>query len=153
MDSIPVGVVGGLEFSPDGGKLALTINTARSPSDTYVLALGEGALAYGELERWTFSEVGGLDVDGFREPELIEYDTFDEVGGAPRKIPAWLYTPAGPGPHPVVISIHGGPEGQARPTFSSTYQLWMDMPGVAVLTSTCAAPRATARPTSSSTMA
>ena len=133
VDSIPVGVVGGLEFSPDGGKLALTINTARSPSDTYVLALGEGALAYGELERWTYSEVGGLDVDDFREPELIEYDTFDEVSGAPRKIPAWLYTPAGPGPHPVVISIHGGPEGQARPTFSSTYQLWMDTLGVAVL--------------------
>ena len=133
VDNIPVGVVGGLEFSPDGGKLALTINTARSPSDTYVLALGEGALAYGELERWTFSEVGGLDVDGFREPELIEYDTFDEVSGAPRKIPAWLYTPAGPGPHPVVISIHGGPEGQARPTFLDAYQLWMDTLGVAVL--------------------
>jgi dipeptidyl aminopeptidase/acylaminoacyl peptidase len=33
----------------------------------------------------------------------------------------------------VVISIHGGPEGQARPYFSSTYQLWLEKLGVAVL--------------------
>lgn len=133
VDSIPTGVVGGLEFSPNGRQLALTINTARSPSDTYVLSLGRGALDYGKLERWTDSEVGGLDTTAFREPELIEFPTFDEVDGATRMIPAWLYKPAGPGPHPVVISIHGGPEGQARPWFSSTYQLWLEKLGVAVL--------------------
>ena len=48
-------------------------------------------------------------------------------------IPAWLYKPAGPGPHPVIISIHGGPESQSRPWFSSTYQLWLEKLGVAVL--------------------
>ncbi len=133
VDSIPTGLVGGLEFSPDGRKLALTINTARSPSDTYVLSLGRGALDYGKLERWTYSEVGGLDTTAFIEPELIEFPTFDEVDGVARKIPAWLYKPRGPGPHPVVISIHGGPEGQARPAFSSTYQLWLEKLGVAVL--------------------
>ena len=133
VDSIPVGLVGGLEFSPDGRKLALTINTARSPSDSYVLSLGRKPLDYGELERWTFSEVGGLDTSAFREPELIEFPTFDEVDGSPRKIPAWIYKPAGPGPHPVVISIHGGPEGQARPGFTSTYQLWLAKLGVAVI--------------------
>ena len=131
--SIPVGLVGGLEFSPDGNKLALTINTAKSPSDTYVLYLGSDALDYGRLERWTFSEVGGLDTTTFREPELIQYPTFDDVDGKPRQIPAWLYKPAGDGPFPVVISIHGGPEGQARPAFSSTYQLWLEKLGVAVL--------------------
>jgi dipeptidyl aminopeptidase/acylaminoacyl peptidase len=120
-------------FSPDGSKLALTINTARSPSDTYVLHLGGDALDYGRLERWTYSEVGGLDTTAFREPELIEFPTFDTVDGQPRKIPAWLYRPAGDGPFPVVISIHGGPEGQARPAFSSTYQLWLEKLGAAVL--------------------
>ena len=133
VDSIPVGLVGGLEFSPDGRSLALTINTANSPSDSFVLSLGRKALDYGELERWTYSEVGGLDTTAFRQPELIEFATFDEVDGIARKIPAWLYKPAGPGPHPVVISIHGGPEGQARPAFSSTYQLWLEKLGVAVL--------------------
>jgi dipeptidyl aminopeptidase/acylaminoacyl peptidase len=133
VNSIPVGLVGELEFSPDGNKLALTINTAKSPSDTYVLYLDGDALSYGKLERWTFSEVGGLDTTTFREPELIQYPTFDDVDGKPRQIPAWLYKPAGSGPFPVVISIHGGPEGQARPAFSSTYQLWLEKLGVAIL--------------------
>ena len=133
IDSIPVGLAGGLEFSPDGRRLAMTINTANSPSDTYVLDLGRKPLDYGKLTRWTYSEVGGLDTSAFREPELIEFPTFDTLDGEPRRIPSWLYKPAGPGPHPVVISIHGGPEGQARPAFSSTYQLWLAKLGVAVL--------------------
>ncbi len=133
VDNIPVGIVGGLEFSPDSSKLALTINTAKSPSDTYVLDLGRGALEHGKLERWTFSEVGGLDTSSFREPELIEFPTFDKVDGSPRRIPAWLYKPAGEGPFPVVVSIHGGPESQARPFFSSSYQLWLEKLGVAIV--------------------
>jgi dipeptidyl aminopeptidase/acylaminoacyl peptidase len=133
IDSIPVGLVGGLEFSPDDSRLAMTINTANSPSDTYVLELGRGALDYAELVRWTQSEVGGLDTTTFIEPELIEFPTFDEVDGAPRKIPSWIYKPRGSGPFPVVVSIHGGPESQARPAFSSTYQLWLEKLGVAVI--------------------
>ena len=133
VDGLPIGIVGGLEFSPNGRQLALTINTATSPSDTYVLKLGRKPLDAGKLERWTYSEVGGLDTTSFRAPELIEFPTFDEVDGSPRMIPAWLYKPAGPGPHPVVVSIHGGPEGQARPWFSSTYQMWIEKLGVAVL--------------------
>ena len=133
MDSIPLGLAGGLTFSPNGRRLAMTLNTARSPSDTFVLDLGRGALDYGKLVRWTFSEVGGLDTRRFREPELIEYPSFDRLDGQRRRIPAWLYKPAGDGPFPVVISIHGGPEGQARPGFSSTYQLWLQQLGVAVL--------------------
>lgn len=131
--SIPVGLVFGLEFSPNNRRLAMTINTASSPSDTFVLDLGAGPLDYGKLERWTYSEVGGLDTTTFREPELITFPTFDEVDGRPREIPAWLYKPAGDGPFPVVVSIHGGPESQARPAFSSTYQLWLEKLGVAVL--------------------
>jgi dipeptidyl aminopeptidase/acylaminoacyl peptidase len=131
--SIPVGVIRNLEFSPNARRLAMTIDTANSPSDTFVLYFGRGVLDYGKLERWTFSEVGGLDTTTFREPELIEFPTFDQVDRGQRQIPAWLYKPAGTGPFPVVISIHGGPEGQARPYFSSTYQLWLEKLGVAVL--------------------
>jgi len=83
--------------------------------------------------RWTSSEVGGLDTTSFRTPELITYPTFDETEGAPRQIPAWVYRPVGDGPFPVVVSIHGGPESQARPGFSSTYQMWMEKLGVAVV--------------------
>jgi dipeptidyl aminopeptidase/acylaminoacyl peptidase len=133
VDTIPTGIAYGLSFSPDDRYLGLTINTAQSPSDSYVLELRRGALGYGKLERWTYSEVGGLDTTQFRNPELTHYPTFDAVDGKPRRIPAWVYRPAGKGPFPVVVSIHGGPEGQARPYFSSTYQMWLAKLGVAVV--------------------
>jgi dipeptidyl aminopeptidase/acylaminoacyl peptidase len=133
VDNMPTGVLGNMEFSPDGRSLAMTLNTARTPSDVFVLSLGEGALDSGGLDRWTFSEVGGLDTDKFISPELIHYPTFDLDGGQPRQIPAWLYKPAGDGPFPVIVSIHGGPEGQTRPYFSSTYQLWIARLGAAVV--------------------
>ncbi len=133
IDSIPTGVAGSMAFSPDGSRLGMTLNTATSPSDTFVLELGRDPLDYGALTRWTFSEVGGLDMTVFREPELVSYPTFDEVGGKPREIPAWVYKPEGEGPFPVVVSIHGGPEAQSRPWFSSTYQMWLAKLGVAIV--------------------
>ncbi len=133
VDNIPVGLGGGLEFSPDGRKLGMTLNTSKTPSDSFVLELGEGALEYGDLIRWTYSEVGGLDTDSFIEPELVHYPTFDSDDGGPKTIPAWVYRPAGEGPHPVIINIHGGPEGQARPSFSSTYQMWLNKLGAVII--------------------
>ena len=133
VDNIPTGLVFGLDFSPDDRFLGMTLNTAKTPSDTFVLELGSGSLEYGELVRWTTSEVGGLDSSAFQTPELIEYPTFDKDGGSQRLIPAWVYKPQGAGPFPVVVSIHGGPEGQSRPSFSSTYQMWLDKLGVAVV--------------------
>lgn len=130
---IPTGLAFGMEFSPDGRKLGLTLNTSKTPSDSFVLDLGEGALEYGDLVRWTYSEVGGLDTEGFIEPELVHYPTFDSASGGPENIPAWVYKPAGKGPHPVIIAIHGGPEGQSRPSFSSTYQMWLNKLGAAVI--------------------
>ncbi len=133
IENVPTGVAGRMAFSPDGRKLAMTLNTATTPSDTFVLELGQGPLDYGNLTRWTYSEVGGLDTTAFREPELISYPTFDKVDGKPREIPAWVYKPAGEGPFPVVVSIHGGPEAQSRPWFISTYQMWLAKLGVAVV--------------------
>lgn len=133
VDGIPTGLIYGLKFSPDDRYLAMTVNTARTPSDAFVLALGSEPMEHGALVRWTHSEVGGLDTSSFIVPELVQFPTFDEVDGKPREIPAWLYKPAGDGPFPVVVSIHGGPEGQARPYFSSTYQMWLNRLGVAVM--------------------
>jgi dipeptidyl aminopeptidase/acylaminoacyl peptidase len=133
VDNIPTGLILGLGFSPDDRRLAMTLNTARTPSDSFVLELGNGAMEYGKLVRWTTSEVGGLDTSTFHSPELIEYPTFDNDGNARRQIPAWIYKPIGEGPFPVVVSIHGGPEGQSRPRFSSTYQMWLQKLGVAIV--------------------
>jgi dipeptidyl aminopeptidase/acylaminoacyl peptidase len=128
VDAVPTGIIGIGEFSPDDRRLALTLNAADSPADVYTLDLATDPLGYGDLTRWTHSEVGGLDPSSFVTPELIEYRTFDD-----RQIPAFLYRPRGDGPHPVVISIHGGPEGQSRPGFSSVFQSWINEAGIAVL--------------------
>lgn len=147
VSGLPLGTITGFGFSPSGDNLAVTLNTAQSPSDTYVLALKKNSLKAGKLERWTISEVGGLNTDLFIQPELIEYPTFDRVGeqqATQRMIPAFIYRPntasvsisesmSATTPVPVIISIHGGPESQYRPRFSSTYQLWLQQLGAAVI--------------------
>jgi dipeptidyl aminopeptidase/acylaminoacyl peptidase len=130
---IPTGIASGLVFSPDDRRLAMTLSTPQTPSDAFVLALGNDPLEHGALLRWTESEVGGLDTESFVTPELVHFPTFDRVDGKPRQIPAWVYRPRSKRPAPVVISIHGGPEGQARPYFSYMYQMWLDRLGVAVV--------------------
>lgn len=133
VDGIPLGLVFGASWSPDGNRLAMTLNSAKTPSDVFTLELADDPLKPLALVRWTESEVGGLDTDLFVEPELVHYPTFDEVDGAPRRIPAFVYKPRGEGPHPVIINIHGGPEGQYRPGFSSTFQLWAAELGAATI--------------------
>lgn len=126
---LPVGLIFGLEFSKDGNELGMTLNTSQTSGDVYSINL-----ATKELVRWTFSEVGGLKTERFVAPELIHYPTFDKVNKKPRMIPAFYYKPSNAsGKIPVIISIHGGPEGQARPGFSSTYQYLVNELGIAVL--------------------
>ncbi|MBW3560246.1 MAG: prolyl oligopeptidase family serine peptidase [Proteobacteria bacterium] len=121
---LPRGVVGGLEWAPDNRRLAITLSTPNSAGDVYSFDA-----ASGKLDRWTFSELGGLDPAALVEPGLIRYRSFDG-----RQIPAFIYKPrAGGGRRPVIISIHGGPEGQSRPGFSSTVQYWVNELGAAVV--------------------
>lgn len=127
---LPPGVIGGVDFSPDGGSLGFTFNTTDTPGDAYVWSL---TARRPSLARWTESEIGGLDASRFVSPAFFDYPTFDEVDGAPRQIPAFIYKPAGEGPHPVIVSIHGGPEAQSRPVFSSLHQFWANELGAAVI--------------------
>ena len=131
LPALPVGVFGSGAFSPDGKRLAVSINSATSPSDAYVIDLGKRSLV-----RWTRSEIGGLDASKFVTPTLVRYPTFDQVDGKPRTIPAFYYRPANiPAGKkvPVVINIHGGPEAQSLPTFNPTAQFMANEMGVAML--------------------
>ncbi len=120
---LPVGIASGTTFSPDGTQVGFTFNSATSPSDAWSFDIETL-----ELTRWTEAETGGLNPDSFIAPELFTYPNEDGFD-----IPAFIYRPEGEGPHPVIISIHGGPEGQSRPGFSTTYQYWARELGVAVV--------------------
>ena len=120
---LPVGIASGTTFSPDGKQVGFTFNGATSPADAWSFDV-----ATLRLTRWTEAEVGGLNPESFVTPTLFTYPN-----DAGMEIPAFKYVPEGDGPHPVIIQIHGGPEGQSRPGFASTYQYWASELGVAVL--------------------
>ena len=120
---LPQGVAGGLTFpATKPGTLFLGLTTPRSPGDVWQASPGKKGLV-----RWTWSEMGGIDPSTLAEPTLVRYPAKDGSS-----IPAWLYLPPGQGKRPVVVSWHGGPEGQERPTFMPIAQLLVQG-GVAVL--------------------
>jgi dipeptidyl aminopeptidase/acylaminoacyl peptidase len=55
------------------------------------------------------------------------------VAGKQRMLSAYLYMPKTPGPHPVLVSIHGGPEEQYRPGFEPFFQFLVNELGYAVI--------------------
>jgi dipeptidyl aminopeptidase/acylaminoacyl peptidase len=122
---LPPGAVADLRWHPSGRDLAFALQNARSPSDVYSLEV-----ASGKVQRWTESELGGIDTTGAREPELIKWKSFDG-----RTISGYLYLPSKrfTGPRPVVINIHGGPESQFRPGWPGRARYLLDELGVAVI--------------------
>ena len=114
--SVPEGIVGGFEFSPDGSRLAFTlVGPTRNP-DVWVLDLPDG-----EPRQVTRSSTAGIPRAVFRRPELARYPSFDG-----REIPGLLYEPESAsgarGNAPVVVNVHGGPESQSRPGFAPVTQ-------------------------------
>lgn len=129
VESLPEGVIAGLQFNEKGGVLGISINSSRSPSDVYLIDFPDG-----KPVRWTESEIGGLSAESFIEPTLIRYPTFDtDAKGNQRTIPAFYYKGRGDGKRPVLIVCHGGPEGQSQPTFISTFQYWCNELGISVI--------------------
>jgi dipeptidyl aminopeptidase/acylaminoacyl peptidase len=123
---LPVGVITGLEWHPDGKELGFTLASARAAADAYSLEVKSG-----RLTRWTESETGGLDPASFVEPELIHLKSFDDLSFS-----AFVYRPDPgkfPGPRPVIVSIHGGPESQSRPTFQARNNYYLNELGVALV--------------------
>ncbi|HEV8579798.1 MAG TPA: S9 family peptidase [Thermoanaerobaculia bacterium] len=112
---LPGEIVTGLDFSEDGKRLAFTAGGARLPNEVWVLNMVSG-----KLRQVTFSPHDGVDLAALVAPELFRFPAADGLG-----LSGWLYRPAGGFPSgggPVVISFHGGPEGQERPSFRPEYQ-------------------------------
>jgi len=123
---LPLGIVSSLEFSPDSSQLGFTLSRPDGPSDAYSVDLKSG-----EVTRWTYSEVGGLNPATFVTPERIKFESFDG-----REIPAWFYRPrtaSSESKAAVLILIHGGPESQFQPYFSGTIQFYVNELGLAVI--------------------
>ncbi|WP_448586368.1 S9 family peptidase, partial [Thermaurantiacus sp.] len=121
--ALPPGVISGVEYAP-WGELAFTLASASSPADAFSLTDA------GEVRRWTVSETGGLDPARNREPELVRVRSFD---GKP--VSGFLYRPDParfPGRRPLLVSIHGGPEAQARPVFQGRNNFLLNEAGIAI---------------------
>jgi dipeptidyl aminopeptidase/acylaminoacyl peptidase len=116
---IPLGILGHLEFSPDGKQLGFSLSRPDAPADAYSLNLDDG-----HVTRWTFSETGGINPASFVKPERVQFASFDG-----REIPAYVFRPRDASPHhpvPVLVSIHGGPESQYRPDFAPLVQYYVN---------------------------
>ena len=123
---LPLGIPSGLEWHENGRDLGFNFVSAKSPNDAYSVDVQTG-----KIERWTESETGGLDAQQFVEPELVKLKSFDGL-----QISAFVYRPDPkkfPGQRPVIVNIHGGPEGQSRPIFQARNNYFLNELGVAVI--------------------
>ena len=123
--NIPVGNLGVANWHQRLPLLGFTVSSARSPSDVYSLNTLTGAVS-----RWTESELGGLIATDLVEPSLIRWRSFDG-----REITGFYYRPPlrFAGKRPVIINIHGGPEGQYQPGFLGRNNYFLNELGVAII--------------------
>ena len=122
--ALPAGVVSKMSLSADGRSVALLLSRPTRPTNLALVDLDAGQVA------WQ-TDIGpdAADSVAMAEPEGVSYRTHDG-----RAISALLYRPQGTGPFPAVLSIHGGPQSQERPTYAyaGLYQYLLSR-GIAVL--------------------
>ncbi|MEO7673809.1 MAG: S9 family peptidase [Pyrinomonadaceae bacterium] len=118
------GMAGGMTFSNDGSKLAFSFSSPRQNGDIWLYDLKSKLLT-----QVTKSDRAGISQDSFATPRLIKFKSFDG-----REIPAWYYSRGAKDDvsRPVIVSVHGGPEGQSRPGFNPLFQYYLSR-GYAVL--------------------
>jgi len=121
---IPTGVIGGLRWHKNGHELGFSLNNSRGPGDCYSLDV-----ANEKLERWTNSETA-VKTESLLQAELIHWKSFDG-----KMISGFLYKPPAKftGKRPVLVIIHGGPEGQSQPTFLGRNNYLLNEMGIALI--------------------
>src|SRR5260370_9623890 len=123
---IPTGIIGEIEFHKNNHDLVFVVTSAKLPSDVFSLHIKTG-----KVDRWTASETGGLNPANFVEPALVKWQTFDG-----KTLSGFLYKPdpqKSPGKRPVIVNIHGGPEGQARPLYQARNNYYINEMGIAIV--------------------
>ena len=125
VQGLPVGLIGGTEFSNDGKSLFFSQSTYDSSADIYRLDL-----ASKKVERWTESEQGEMQKSDMSQPKLIEWNSFDGM-----KITGFYYPASSKftGKRPVLINIHGGPEGQSMASSLGSGNYYTNEMGVSVI--------------------
>jgi dipeptidyl aminopeptidase/acylaminoacyl peptidase len=122
---LPVGVMQSIQWRNNSREVGFSFSSATQTYDAYSVDM-----ASGKVERWTFSETGGLNTSGFSEPQLIHWKSWDD-----RSISGFLYKPPAKftGRRPVIIDIHGGPEGQVQPFFMGRDNYFITELGIAMI--------------------
>src|SRR5467141_2701880 len=122
--NVPAGVVSSLHWHKNGHELGFSLNNARGPGDVYSLDV-----LTGKVERWTTSETA-VKTDAFPEAELVRWKSFDG-----KMISGFLYKPPAKftGKRPVLVDIHGGPEGQSQPRFLGRSNYLLNELGIALI--------------------
>ena len=123
--NMPVGLFGGMNFTKDGNYLFFTQSTAESSSDVYRLDLKTN-----KIEQWTESELGEMQKADMSKPKFIEWTSFDKI-----KISGFYYPASAKftGKRPVLINIHGGPEGQSLASFLGSNNYYTNELGVSII--------------------
>ena len=124
IDTLPAGGIGGVQIAP-WGEIGFSLNSARSATDVW--SLDPKTM---QLTRWTQSETGGLDPNINVEPRILTTKSFDglEVSGL-------LYQPDPakfPGKRPLIVNVHGGPEGQSTAGFMGRLNYYLNELGIGV---------------------
>jgi dipeptidyl aminopeptidase/acylaminoacyl peptidase len=124
LPKLPVGVIGSLHWHRNGHELGFSLTNARGPGDCYSLDVTTG-----KVERWTTSETE-VKADAFPEAELVRWKSFDG-----KEISGFLYKPPAKftGKRPVLVVIHGGPEGQSQPIFLGRSNYYLNELGIALI--------------------
>jgi len=125
LPKLPSGVVGALRWHRNNRDLGFSVTNAREPGDVYSLEV-----ATGKLQRWTNSETA-VKTDAFPEAKLVSWKSFDG-----KEISGFLYRPPSakfPGKRPVLVVIHGGPEGQSQPLFPGRGNYYLNELGIALI--------------------
>jgi dipeptidyl aminopeptidase/acylaminoacyl peptidase len=125
LPNLPLGYVSALNWHRNSQELGFTLMSAQNTNDVYSLNI-----ATGQVERWTESETGGLNTAAFAPAQVIRWKSFDD-----KTISGFLYRPPSQftGKRPVIIDIHGGPEGQSRPYFLGRTNYYLNELGVALI--------------------